>query len=122
VQGQCSIGSPADIPTEGHPAGATNNGHLVGFLRAAGKTKFGEIGVQHIQRLNLPQLRQEGYPVASGDDDLTDTTQFWRSRRSQQRQAPERVQSLHNSVVDLLLVCLVQFGGRAPIRIPRMLT
>ena len=100
----------------------TDDRHQIRFLRATGKAQFGEIGMKHVQWLNVLDLSQDIDSGAGGDNDPPDTTWLWRSGRSQQGQSPELVESLHNFVVNALLVGLMQLCRCTTIAVFGMLT
>jgi hypothetical protein len=78
------------------------------LLCATSKAQFGEIGMKHVQWLNGFHLSQDIDSSASGDNDLPDATRLRRSSRSQQSQSPELVKSLHNFMIDALLIGFMQ--------------
>jgi hypothetical protein len=100
----------------------TDDRHQIRFLRATSKVQFGEIGMKHVQWLNVLYLSQDIDSRAGGDNDLSDTTRLRRPGRSEQGQPPELVESLHNFVVDTLLVGLMQLCRCTTIAVFGMLT
>ncbi len=122
LQSQYPIGALADGPAEGELANMTDDWHQIRFLCATSKAQFGEISMKDVQRLNALYLSQDIDSGTGGSLSPPDTTRLRRSGRSQQSQSPELVESLHNFVIDVLLIGLMQLCRCTAVAVFGMLT